>query len=167
MIKQQFEKNALGQFVSKDFDSRYMTEPNTGCWIWLGHITPKGYGLIKIKRQDRLVHRFVYERFKGPIPAGLQIDHLCRMRCCVNPDHLECVTSRVNTLRGFNPPAMNARKTHCKNGHPLVGENVIVRPRDASRECRLCTKERSRRNYLKRKEGFKDPRNRADVAPVL
>lgn len=113
-------------------------EPNTGCWLWMGKTNAAGYGIVCNRDGfiERKAHRVVYETLCAPIPAGLQIDHLCRMRCCVNPDHMEVVTNRVNTLRGVGPTAVNARKRLCQEGHPLEGWNVIWRGH--MRTCRTC-----------------------------
>lgn len=109
----------------------------TGCWNWLGTTATKtGYG-----RFGRVfAHRHYYELFVGPIPAGLTIDHLCRNKVCVNPDHLETVTSRENTLRSDNPMAKNLRKTECNQGHALTEDNVLRRVTNGKewRECLTC-----------------------------
>jgi hypothetical protein len=106
------------------------------CWLWTDHIPPMGYGYFSTKGTSRYAHRWSYEQFVGPIPTGLQIDHLCRVRNCVNPHHLEVVTGRVNILRGTSPPALNARKTHCLRGHPYSGDNL--RMKRGKRICRTC-----------------------------
>lgn len=72
----------------------------TGCWIWLGELNRNGYGRVCVKGKRPVAHRHVYETLVGPIPEGLLLDHLCRVRCCVNPSHLEPVTPKENTLRG-------------------------------------------------------------------
>lgn len=107
------------------------------CWLWQG--TPNvagGYGRLGKGGYAR-AHRFAYELLIGPIPKGLTLDHLCRVRLCVNPKHLEPVTIGVNALRGVSPNAQNARKTHCLRGHPFNAKNTYVRT-DGHRTCRPC-----------------------------
>lgn len=106
-----------------------------GCWLWIGR-TSAGYGIATLNNHTVLAHRVAYEILAGPIPSGLTLDHLCRVRNCVNPAHLEPVTGRENSLRGTSPPANNARKTHCYKGHPLSGENL--RMAQGQRNCREC-----------------------------
>jgi hypothetical protein len=91
------------------------------------------------------VHRVVYEALVKPIPVGLVLDHLCRVRHCVNPAHLEPVTQRENVLRGETAPAANKAKTHCVRGHPFSGQNLILR-KSGVRECRTCANARRRKN---------------------
>lgn len=100
-----------------------------GCWLWLGTITPNGYGQIRVSRSNRSAHRVLYEFLVGPIPEGLDLDHLCRVRRCVNPAHLEPVTRSENIRRS---PLMYPAKTHCNYGHPLDGW-------DRTRHHRVCT----------------------------
>lgn len=108
-----------------------------GCWEWTGYVNVRGYGALKYRGKVLAAHRVSYELFVGPIPGGLQLDHLCRNRSCVRPGHLEAVTARVNTLRSLNPAAINSRKTHCKHGHPFSGRNLYVNP-NGERACRAC-----------------------------
>ena len=79
---------------------KYEIDPNTGCWLWLRSKTSMGYGNLTIKNKQILAHRYVYEKFKGPIPEGLTLDHSCRNPICVNPDHTEPVTHAENCRRG-------------------------------------------------------------------
>lgn len=115
------------------------------CWEWTGFISPTGYGKLTYRPLgQQQAHRIVYSILVGQIPGGLTLDHLCRNRACVNPEHLEPVTLGVNTLRGEAPSAKNARKTHCPKGHELSGEN-IYKSRGKGRQCRTCTKAAAQR----------------------
>lgn len=111
-----------------------------GCWIWTGPCA-KGYGRVSVReagsRRSMQIHRYAYEQLVGPIPDGLQLDHLCRNRACCNPAHLEPVTSRENTLRGTNQVARQAAATHCVHGHEFTPENTYVEP-GGRRKCRTC-----------------------------
>jgi len=131
-----------------------MPIPECGCLVFTGNINRHGYGLIKDDSgKDRTVHRVAYELAKGPIPDGLVIDHKCRVRSCVNPDHLEPVTQRENCLRGIGIPAINASKTHCYRGHELSDENTYPGWRDkGERRCKTCTQDRARERHAKRAE---------------
>jgi hypothetical protein len=107
------------------------------CWIYSGALNQSGYGVARYQGRMTVVHRLAYQELVGPIPEGLELDHLCRVRNCVNPAHLEPVTHAENTLRGIGPTAQNARRTECLQGHPLMGPNLYLRP-DGRRECRTC-----------------------------
>ena len=119
------------------FEDRFMPEPMSGCFIWIATLKGNGYGSLGHKGKNVLAHRHAYELRRGPIPEGLTIDHLCRLPCCVNPDHMEVVTMVENLRRSRSPWANNARKTHCINGHPLSGDNLYISPR-RTRDCRAC-----------------------------
>lgn len=95
-------------------------------------------------------HRLVYELLVGPIPDGLQLDHLCRNRGCVRPDHLEPVTRRTNILRGTGPSAIHARKTQCPHGHPY--DRTVTRRGTTERRCSTCENARGRARYHRSKE---------------
>lgn len=129
------------------FWSKVMPEPNSGCWLWLASVTRDGYGQSYFYGGDAgtKAHRVTYRELVGPIPSGLQLDHLCRVRSCCNPDHLEVVTPRENAMRGVSFSAVNARKTHCINGHELTGNNVYAR-REGGRKCYRCAMDASARS---------------------
>lgn len=101
-----------------------IVDHKTKCWNWISNKSNVGYGLFRYKKQFVSTHRFAYEVNKGKIQKGMTLDHLCRNRSCCNPEHLEKVTSKENTLRGFGITGKNARKTHCIKGHDLTMENL-------------------------------------------
>jgi len=111
---------------------------SNNCWLWIASVNYKGYGEFRFKKKLVKAHRFSYEISKGFIPKDMTIDHLCRNRACVNPEHLECVPMKENVLRGISFSAINSRKTHCKRGHEFTKENTIIRK--LGRECRICKK---------------------------
>jgi hypothetical protein len=124
------------------------------CWIWTGGRRDRdGYGRVFDGGKEWLAHRAIYTRLVGPIPSGLTIDHLCRNRACVNPNHLEPVTHKINTLRGNTLQAANAAKTHCHRGHEF--DPVNTRLFRGMRRCRSCDRDRSAR-YRARQKGQTD-----------
>lgn len=122
----------------------------SGCWLWESSENPQGYGQLTFKKQHYSAHCFSYELYRGAIPEGMTLDHLCRVRCCVNPDHLEVVTNKVNILRGIGVTARNSRKTHCKHGHEFTPENTYIYKYRATggRACLICRR-RVRRETAK------------------
>jgi hypothetical protein len=115
----------------------------TYCIMWGGSIDIKGYGRIHVGRGKYVkAHRVIYVGVHGPIPDSLVIDHLCRNPACVNPQHLEAVTSQVNILRGTGVAAVNARKTHCIHGHEFNKKNTGVMTTTGERYCKRCHKQR-------------------------
>jgi hypothetical protein len=127
-------------------------EKTDTCWEWRGSHATNGYGRFQTSGGSKAAHRISYEALTGPVPRGLELDHLCRNRSCVNPEHLEPVTHQENVLRGQTLTGINAAKTHCDKGHPLDGANLYLTSR-GSRECRICRRDRHReymREYRKR-----------------
>ena len=112
------------------------------CWIWTAYRDKDGYG--RFGNPNIPAHRWAYQSLNGPIPNGLTLDHLCRVPACVNPAHLEPVSSRLNTLRGIGISANNATKTHCKNGHEFNATNTRITV-DGTRRCRICARDEMRR----------------------
>lgn len=120
------------------------------CWLWTAQIDADGYGHFRWDGKRGAAHRFAYEYFIGPIPNGLQLDHLCRTRACVNPAHLEPVTCRENLLRGATFQSANALKTHCQQGHPFDDENTYITA-NGSRACKACRRRWCLESYYRRK----------------
>lgn len=121
-----------------------------GCWGWTAEKIYSGYGRFRLPgRNGRkvLAHRLSYEMFVGPIATGLHIDHTCRNRSCVNPDHLETVTHQENVRRGDSGKYLRER-THCVRGHEFTKENTYLRP-EGGRGCKVCRARASRDHYRK------------------
>lgn len=118
-----------------------MPEPNTGCWLWGAYVSENGYGKIGFEGKTLYAHRVAYELLRGPISDDFELDHLCKVRSCVNPDHLEPVSRLENVRR-----SSVANKTSCKNGHPFSEENTWVE-KNGSRHCRECARLRSYRQF--------------------
>jgi hypothetical protein len=145
------ERKKAGGFPKLTLEGRFWSKvvkngpvpgrkPELGpCWVWQGRPKREGYGQFSVSGEQVYAHRFSYELLVKPIPDGLQIDHLCRNRICVNPEHLEPVPSRINTLRGDNPRLTSERgraKTHCKHGHPFNEANTYWYK--GRRHCKAC-----------------------------
>lgn len=134
------------------FQKFLMPEPNTGCTIFIGHLDHDGYGGFRDSPISTCrAHNFAWITEVGPIPNGKLLDHVCRLRCCVNVRHLRPVTNKENILCGESPHAINARKTHCNNGHPLDGENLYLRKDFYARVCKTCVRAAKARYRKKNK----------------
>lgn len=131
---------------------RYPIErTGNGCWEWRGACTERGYGILYRGGKKLRAHRHLYEEFVGPIPEKLVLDHLCRNKGCVNPSHLEPVTTRENILRGEGVTAQNAKKTECSKGHPFDAANTFWRP-EGGRDCRKCNYEQAKRRRKRKRQ---------------
>jgi hypothetical protein len=130
--------------IAKSAEERFSeraARQDDGCIVWTGGLTIGGYGVFagvtaRGSEKKVMAHRWAYEQHVGPIAEGLDIDHLCRNRACVNPDHLEPVTRLENIRRAA------AVKTHCPAGHPYDAANTYIRPGTVHRKCRTCARER-------------------------
>ena len=134
--------------IMDHFPDRVFPEPNTGCWLCVSSNNKFGYARIRVS--DRLIgaHRISYQITRGSIPDGFEIDHLCRVTCCVNPDHLEAVTQEENKRRQALA-IETANGFRCKSGHLRIGEGIYHHPR-GERRCRECARI-SRLRYKARK----------------
>ena len=127
---------------ARNDDDRFSlyVEPTGFCWLWTGALDGKGYGRVSVGGKVVRAHRWAYEALVGPIPSGLHLDHLCRVKTCVNPDHLEPVTHRVNLERGRGV-LLRAPKTHCKHGHEYDEKNTRINSK-GRKVCRACDRKR-------------------------
>ncbi len=154
-----FSSEECRQRMRATLERNSIPEPNSGCWLWMGSVSQKGYGYMcgGKKHHHISVHIAAYELSKGKVPNGMEIDHKCRVRCCVNPDHLQALTHADNVRRGIGLAAkvsgIQKAKTHCPEGHPYDDKNTYVNP-SGSRSCRTCCQ---KYNHIKR------PRSRGGI----
>jgi hypothetical protein len=139
------KKTAIDRFREK-----YKVNDITGCWEWHGYIHPGGYGHFSDKHKFT-AHRWSYEYFISKIPDNLQLDHLCRVRHCVNPNHLEAVTQKENILRGNTgllTGILMKSKTHCPQNHEYSYDNTYIFP-NGKRKCKECARNWQKNNKIK------------------
>lgn len=159
------ERKELRHLAPKELFAYYWKPDDiTSCWNWIGGINRGGYGLFySAERRSRLAHRTSWELHRGPIPKGMQIDHMCRNRSCVNPDHLRVVTPGQNTLENsLNFTATHAAKTHCPKGHPFSGNNLrrrFVPSQGWIRECITCVRQLSTDGFYRRNQTLRHTTN--------
>ncbi|MQB01861.1 MAG: HNH endonuclease [Actinobacteria bacterium] len=173
------ERTSLGTFAARPEAERFWEKVNkddsSGCWLWTSTLNIGGYGYFKVAvvgsapslwlgekpqavYRHCYAHRWAWIDTRGPIPDGLTLDHLCRVRHCVNPNHLEPVTIDVNINRGNPRSKQLAARTHCNAGHPYDEANTYQMP-DGSRRCRACQAEAARRyNAQAKKQRMQDPK---------
>lgn len=141
--------NFLDERLPQRFWNKVQPCPMSGCWIWTGAEANGGYGTLgggpRGDRWQAKAHRYAYEALVGDIPVELELDHLCRVRACVNPNHLEPVTRAINMARSPLTPHMRKFYTHCKRGHEFTPENTGGGGRQ--RYCRECERLRYHTNY--------------------
>ena len=144
-----FQKSPFS--LRERIEQKISPEPNSGCWLWTGCVGSHGYAQVAVEAGTTIVHRILYEEKYGIIPEHLECDHLCRVRCCVNPDHLELVTRRENVRRGEAPAGKKMNQTHCQNGHPLSGPNLLISKGryGPNRRCRICRAQYVQDNHEK------------------
>lgn len=154
MAQEQLSADWAPETVEKLF-SRFISIEE--CWAWTYRPANTGYAQISLKSDGEWVvkspHRMIYELLVGEIPEGKQLDHLCRNRLCVNPEHLEPVTQKENLLRGSGWAGVNSRKTECPSGHEYTEENTQLN-KEGHRKCKTCSYARKKtwRNNM-RKQG--------------
>ena len=154
------EKAVNAEAIKRNFEKSIEKTKYTSCWKWKGVITRQGYGILHLGN-DRYIkaHRYSYELYKKPIEPGLVIDHICRNKACVNPEHLREVTTRINSIENsHSASAVNIIKTHCIRGHEFTEENTYLRFRKGkpNRKCRECIrnyhKEYHKKHYVKKQK---------------
>lgn len=133
---------------------------SAGCWLWTACKVRAGYGHFRYEGKPRSAHRVAYVALVGAIPSDLTLDHLCRVRNCVNPNHLEPVTGAENTRRG-NSGKHQASRTHCPRGHEYTPENIYHAKNGTERACRTCSQDRSREYQRHRRARLREQARQA------
>lgn len=130
-------------------------DPSLGpCWLWTASTVPAGYGQFSVGDRMVMAHRWLYEQVVAGLPKTLHLDHLCRVRHCVNPDHLDPVSQQENNRRGTGWSGRNHQKTECVAGHPLTPDNIYTPPKQPwARQCRQCRKRRGEELRARRAGG--------------
>lgn len=136
--------------IAESFEAKHTPEPNSGCWLWIGKINAQGYGVIMRKQADGKIknyraHIIGYRLYVGDVPGGLELDHKCRVRSCVNPAHLEPVTHQENCRRS----GLHRRKEFCRRGHSRTDPTNIGQSALGERHCLACIRLR----YHERRAG--------------
>ena len=152
-IKMELIKQKLTKPVDVRFWSKVKKQGDLQCWEWTARRNRAGYGTFKYKNRTVLAHRVVFELLGKSIPSGMYVDHMCRNRACLNPQHLRFVTPEINALENSKgQSAINKSKNFCKNGHPLIEENLMQsKTRLIKRQCKICHREYTRQLYADRK----------------
>ena len=131
-----FQKE-MGQINIQRFEKYISVEPNSGCWLWTGAWSKSGYGSFRVENKSQNAHRVAYKLYLGPLKNGMMIDHICRNRACVSPDHLRQVTPRQNILENsMSISAISAKRNCCKRGHVYVPGSFRITAN--KRVCKLC-----------------------------
>lgn len=137
--------------TASEYAAKYIElDAASGCWAWIGPPASQGYGFANHNGVRSMAHRFVYQLYRGDIPDGLVLDHLCRNRICVNPDHLEPVTHAENLHRGEGETFVAHRSGVCLKGHELTPDNLYVDP-NGTRRCVICCRANRAEAYQRRK----------------
>lgn len=130
-------------YMDAKYDKDYILKrveiiPFSGCWVWMNHLDRDGYAGLVVNRKYNVIHRHSYKLFFGEIPNGLELDHLCKVRCCVNPHHLEPVTHQENAVRIFYGRSKD-RDKYCSNGHERNETNTYI-TKTNKKYCKICNK---------------------------